>query len=87
MSVNPTIYWQYILKRPIFHPYLIHFHCQIQGIKSFWNVKQAASLVCGKPWKNVYATCQQSLRNPLALYIDYDTLTMIFELSSNSINL
>ena len=38
-----------IKKRPIFHPYLIYFHRQIQGIKSFRNAKQAARLVCGKP--------------------------------------
>ena len=57
------------------------------GHKKFLKRETGASLVCGKPWKDVYAICQQSLRNPLALYNDYDILTMIFELSSNSINL
>ena len=28
-----------LLKHPIFHPYLIYFHRQIQGIKSSRNVK------------------------------------------------
>ena len=46
-SVDSTIYWQYTFET--FHCYLSYFHRQIQGIKSFGNVKQAACLVCGKP--------------------------------------
>ena len=46
--VDSTIYWQYTFETSIFRPYLIYFHRQIQGIKSFRNVKQATHLVCRK---------------------------------------
>ena len=38
-----------LLKCSIFLFYLSYFRCQIQGMKSFGNMKQAACLVCGKP--------------------------------------
>ena len=48
------------LKRSIFRSYLSYFHPQIQDIKSFGSMKQAACLVCRKPQKDVCGTCQHS---------------------------
>ena len=49
-----------LLKRSMFHSHLSYFHHQIQDIKSFGSMKQAACLVCGRPQKDVYSTCQHS---------------------------
>ena len=65
-----------LLKCPIFHPYLIYFHRQIQGIKSFRNVKQAARFSLRKILERcVWHMSALSLRNMLAFHIDYDFRT------------